>query len=66
MCWKMVHNFLGIDEKTKRKLLTFDQPEYQCSVIEHPCNVFNKNHVTTHPEDAISEVKGVCFSITYP
>ena len=25
MGWKMVYNFLGIDEKIKRNLLTFDQ-----------------------------------------
>ena len=25
MGWKMVYNLLGIDEKTKRNLLTFDQ-----------------------------------------
>ena len=25
MGWKMVYNFLGIDEKTERNLLAFDQ-----------------------------------------
>ena len=47
--WKMVYNFLGIDEKTKRNLLTFDQNIY--AVYSNIHAVYpNKNHVTTHPE----------------
>ena len=46
--WKMVYNFLGIDEKTKRNLLTFDQNIG--AVYLNIRSVYpNKNHVTTHP-----------------
>ena len=45
--WKMVYNFLGIDEKTKRNL-TFVQNI--CEVYLNIRSVYpNKIHVTTHP-----------------
>ena len=46
--WKMVYNFLGIDEKTKRNLPTFDQNVR--TVYSNIRTVYpSKNHVTTHP-----------------
>ena len=46
--WKMVYNFLGIDEKIKRNLFTFDQNV--CTVYSNINTVYpSKNHVTTHP-----------------
>ena len=49
MGWKMVYNFLGIDEKTQRNLPTFDQNVrivYSNIRTVYP----SKNHVTTHLE----------------
>ena len=37
VCWKMVYNFLGIDEKTEKS--TYILSEYPYSVFEHPCNL---------------------------
>ena len=46
--WRMVYNFLGIDEKTKRNLPTFDQNVR--TVYSNIRRVYqSKNHVTTHP-----------------
>ena len=46
--WKMVYNFLGIDEKTLRNLPTFDQNVR--TVYSNIRTVYpSKNHVTTHP-----------------
>ena len=45
---KMVYDFLGIDEKTQKNLLTFDKnirTVYSNISAVYP----NKNHVTTHP-----------------
>ena len=48
MGWKMVYNFLGIDEKTSRNLPTFDQNVR--TVYSNIRTVYqSKNHVTTHP-----------------
>ena len=50
--WKMVYNFLSIDEKTKRNLPTFDQNVrtlYSNIRTVYP----SKNHVTTHPGTVI-------------
>ena len=47
MGWKMLHTFLGIDEKTQRNLITFNQnirTVYSNIRAVYP----NKNHVTTH------------------
>ena len=49
MGWKMVYNSLGIDEKAKRNLLTFDQnirTVYSNIGAVYP----NKNQVTLDPE----------------
>ena len=47
--WKMVYNFLGIDEKTQRNLPTFDQNVR--TVYSNIRTVYpSKNHVTTHPD----------------
>ena len=49
---EMVYNSLGIDEKTWRNLLTFDQNV--CTVYSNICTVYqSKNHVTTHPADSL-------------
>ena len=49
MGWKMVYNFLGIDEKTERNLPTFDQNVR--TVYSNIRTVYpSKNHVTTHPD----------------
>ena len=46
--WKMVYNFLGIDENTQRNLPTFDQNVR--TVYSNIRTVYpSKNHVTTHP-----------------
>ena len=49
MGWKMVYNFLGIDEKTQRNLRTFDQNIYTVYLNIHAVYP-NKNHVTTHAD----------------
>ena len=50
--WKMVYNFLGIDEKTLRNLPTFDQNVR--TVYSNIRTVYpSKNHVTTHPVNAL-------------
>ena len=57
--WKMVYNFLGRDEKTDRNLLTFDQNIR--SVYSNIRAVYpNKNHVTTHPGNALYCYCGEC------
>ena len=53
MDWKVVYNFLGIDEKTYRNLLTFNQnfrTVYSNIHAVYP----NKNYVTTRPGVVIS------------
>ena len=64
MGWKMVYNFLGINEKTSRNLPTFDQNVH--TVYSNICTVYqSKNHVTTHPEASPSELILSLFKL-YP
>ena len=52
---KMVYNFLGIDEKTQRNLLTFNQNIH--TVYLNIRAVYpNKKHVTTHPGTRIGHI----------
>ena len=49
MGWNMVYTFLGIDEKTLKNKLTFDQNVHTVYLNIH-AEYPNKNHVNTHPE----------------
>ena len=51
----MVYNFLGLDEKTERNLLTFDQNIRAVNLNIHAV-YRNNNHVTTHPDSDTSQL----------
>ena len=62
MGWKMVYNFPGIDEKTQRNLLTFDQNVRTVYSNIHAVNP-NKNHVTTHPVQELPDLGLLCLQV---
>ena len=45
--WKMVYNFLGIDEKTEKS--TYIRSECPYSVFEHPYSVSKKKKTRDYP-----------------
>ena len=50
-----MYNFLGIDEKTKRNQLLFDQNVL--TVYSNIHTVYpNKKHVTTHPAEYVIDI----------
>ena len=63
--WKMVYNFLGIDEITYRNLPIFDQ-NVRTLYLNIRTVYPSKNHVTTHPELQTIQTDFKGFFLTLP